>query len=142
MHLCICGRLQLSMQTAGATHILPEALPGGSTSTSAVGSQSGAIAAAIAYPSTGDPSTSSHAVDSTSTSDSSGGSSRCDGVGSSYTGLEGFRPQWLLLSEGNAWRKRVQVVQRFVHAARVVMYRNRANARLRKLKALAGEPAA
>jgi hypothetical protein len=56
----------------------------------------------------------------------------------SYAGLEGFQPQWLLL-EGNEWRKRVQVTQRFVNAVRVVMYRNRAQARLQKLKLLAGE---
>lgn len=56
-----------------------------------------------------------------------------------YKGLESFRPQWLLLSESNDWRKRVQVAQRFVHAARVVIYRNRAQARLKKLRALAGE---
>jgi hypothetical protein len=55
----------------------------------------------------------------------------------SYAGLEGFQPQWLLL-EGNEWRKRVQVTQRFVNAVRVVMYRNRAQARLQKLKLLAG----
>ncbi|KAF6259574.1 hypothetical protein COO60DRAFT_995334 [Scenedesmus sp. NREL 46B-D3] len=54
----------------------------------------------------------------------------------SYAGLEGFRPQWLLL-EGNEWRKRVQVTQRFVNAVRVVVYRNRAQARLQKLKTLA-----
>jgi hypothetical protein len=55
----------------------------------------------------------------------------------SYPGLEGFQPQWLLL-EGNEWRKRVQVTQRFVNAVRVVVYRNRAQARLQKLKMLAG----
>lgn len=58
---------------------------------------------------------------------------------SSYPGLDAFQPQWLLLSEGNDWRKRVQVAQRFVHAARVVIVRNRAQARLRKLRALAGD---
>lgn len=56
---------------------------------------------------------------------------------SSYLGLDSFQPQWLLLSESNDWRKRVQVAQRFVHAARVVIYRNRAQARLRKLRVLA-----
>lgn len=56
----------------------------------------------------------------------------------SYPGLDGFQPQWLLLAESNDWRKRVQVAQRFVHAARVVIYRNRAQARLRRLRALAG----
>jgi len=59
---------------------------------------------------------------------------------SSYLGLDSFQPQWLLLSESNDWRKRVQVAQRFVHAARVVIYRNRAQARLRKLRVLAGKP--
>lgn len=58
---------------------------------------------------------------------------------SSYPGLDAFQPQWLLLSEGNDWRKRVQVAQRFVHAARVVIVRNRAQACLTKLRALAGE---
>jgi hypothetical protein len=57
----------------------------------------------------------------------------------SYPGLEDFQPQWLLLSEGNDWHKRVQVAQRFVHAARVVIVRNRAQARVRKLRALAGK---
>jgi hypothetical protein len=56
----------------------------------------------------------------------------------SYAGLEGFQPQWLLL-EGNEWCKRVQVTQRFVDAVRVVVYRNRAQARLQKLKLLAGK---
>lgn len=55
----------------------------------------------------------------------------------SYPGLAGFRPRWLLL-ESNEWRKRVQVAQRFVHAVRVVIYRNRAQARLQKLKLLSG----
>lgn len=55
-----------------------------------------------------------------------------------YPGLEGFTPQWLLL-ESNEWRKRVQVTQRFVNAVRVMMYRNRAQTRLQKLKAIAGE---
>jgi hypothetical protein len=55
-----------------------------------------------------------------------------------YPGLEGYHPQWLLL-EGNEWRKRVAVAQRFINAVRVVVYRNRAQARLRKLKAMAGE---
>lgn len=57
----------------------------------------------------------------------------------SSPGLESFQPQWLLLSESNDWRKRVQVAQRFVQAVRVVMYRNRAQARLKKLRALAGK---
>eukprot|EP00775_Hariotina_reticulata_P002309 gene2309-2617_t len=52
-----------------------------------------------------------------------------------YPGLEDFKPQWLLL-EGNEWRKRVQVAQRFINAVRVVIYRNRPQARLRKLKAM------
>lgn len=60
-------------------------------------------------------------------------------VSTSYQGLETFQPQWLLLSESNAWRKRVLVMQRFVHAVRVIIFRNRAQARLRKLRALAGE---
>lgn len=65
-------------------------------------------------------------------------SSNSSSIQQSYAGLEGFQPQWLLL-EGNEWRKRVQVTQRFVNAVRVVMYRNRAHARLQKLKLLAGE---
>uniref|UniRef100_A0A383WQ08 HYDIN/VesB/CFA65-like Ig-like domain-containing protein n=1 Tax=Tetradesmus obliquus TaxID=3088 RepID=A0A383WQ08_TETOB len=63
-------------------------------------------------------------------------SSNSSSIQQSYAGLEGFQPQWLLL-EGNEWRKRVQVTQRFVNAVRVVMYRNRAHARLQKLKLLA-----
>lgn len=61
------------------------------------------------------------------------------GHATGYAGLASFQPQWLLLSESNDWRKRVQVAQRFVHAARVIIYRNRAQARLRQLRALGGE---
>ncbi len=52
------------------------------------------------------------------------------------SGLEGFTPQWVLL-ESNSWRKRVQVLQRFVNAARIVIYRLRADRRLGQLKAVA-----
>ncbi|GBF91117.1 hypothetical protein Rsub_04786 [Raphidocelis subcapitata] len=55
---------------------------------------------------------------------------------SNYSGLEGFTPQWVLL-ESNQWRKRVQVLQRFVSAARVVVYRRRAQKRLERLKGIA-----
>jgi hypothetical protein len=68
-------------------------------------------------------------------------SSQQSGSGSSaasYPGLDSFQPQWLLLSDSNDWRKRVQVAQRFVQAVRVVICRNRAQARLRKLRSLAG----
>lgn len=58
---------------------------------------------------------------------------------SGYPGLEGFSPQWQLLSNSSDWRKRVHVAQRFVQAARVVIHRNRAQARLKKLKALAAK---
>jgi hypothetical protein len=58
---------------------------------------------------------------------------------SSYPDLEGFTPRWLLLADSNDLRKRVQVLQRFVNAVRVVICRNRAQARLRKLRVLAGE---
>lgn len=68
---------------------------------------------------------------------SSSGSSSNQAAG--YAGLENFQPQWLLLSESNDWRKRVQVAQRFVQAARVIIYRNRAQARLRQLRALGGK---
>jgi hypothetical protein len=72
-------------------------------------------------------------------------SSQQSGSGSSatnYPGLDSFQPQWLLLSESNDWRKRVQVAQRFVQAVRVVICRNRAQTRLRKLRSLAGTSAA
>jgi hypothetical protein len=76
------------------------------------------------------------------TAGSSSSSGLCPSVGSSAAtgcpGLEKFQPQWLLLSESNDWRKRVQVAQRFVQAARVVIYRNRAQARIKKLRGLAG----
>eukprot|EP00877_Chromochloris_zofingiensis_P012287 jgi/Chrzof1/7311/Cz02g18220.t1 len=53
-----------------------------------------------------------------------------------YAGLDGFQPNWILL-DSNDWRKRVQVMQRFVNAVRVVIYRLRAQHRILRLKAIA-----
>lgn len=51
-----------------------------------------------------------------------------------YAGLEqGFTPQWLL-DEGTDCRKRIQAARRFVHVARVVLLRTRADKRLQQLK--------
>jgi hypothetical protein len=106
---CWC-RLELELDEAGALHVLQEQQQQQQQQPSPINSTS-------PHPQAAGPSSSS--------------------TQQSYVGLEGFQPQWLLL-EGNEWRKRVQVTQRFVNAVRVVMYRNRAQARLQKLKLLAG----
>lgn len=54
-----------------------------------------------------------------------------------YGGLEGWSPQWMTL-ESDTWRKRMQVLRRFVNAARTVVYRLRADKRLKALRSIMG----
>lgn len=49
-----------------------------------------------------------------------------------YDGLQDFQAKWLVM-ESNDWQKRVQVLNRFVNAARVLVYRYRADKRLSNL---------
>jgi hypothetical protein len=115
LHTC---RLHLELKPAGAVHVLPDPVAAGTCDSSSTQHQL--------------------AVSTTSGDSSSQGPHAGSRPATGCPGLDGFQPQWLLLSESNDWRKRVQVAQRFVQAARVVIYRNRAQARIKKLRGLAG----
>jgi hypothetical protein len=56
---------------------------------------------------------------------------------SSGAGLD-WQPSWQLAS-ANTWRKRTQVLQRFIGAVRKVVYRLRAQRQLDRFKRLLGE---
>ena len=128
-------RLDVELLEEGACHVLPDSAPRG-CGVRTSGTANAAAAAAAAAAGGGGGSGRQFGHDLQLQQQQQLLQQDC-GVGSGYEGLEGFKPQWVML-EANTWRKRVAVLQRFVSAARTVVLRLRAQKRLERLRMLAG----